>query len=122
MVLDVRGGLVWVDAPPVANPLEALLTQVLNRRVTVEQWMFDAASGKRAMPAPDELRKWAQHLGTPGEPSCPAAALGRLLGATDNYLAASSGTEAYQELNAARAGARAVLRGGTSAPDEGDHQ
>jgi hypothetical protein len=48
--------------------LDALINQILNRRATVEQWMFDAASGKRPMPTPDELRQWALHLGTPGEP------------------------------------------------------
>jgi hypothetical protein len=43
----------------------------LNRRATVEQWMFDAARGKRPMPTPDELRAWAIKLGTPadGEPA-----------------------------------------------------
>lgn len=122
MVLDICGALAWVRAEPAANPLDALVNQILNRRATVEQWMFDAASGKRPMPAPDELRNWALHLGTPGEPSCAAAALGRLLEASDNYLAASSGTEAYQKLNAARADAHAVLRGGASAPDGGDHR
>lgn len=42
----------------------------LNRRATVEQWMFDAARGKRPMPTPEELRSWATKLGTPaaGEP------------------------------------------------------
>lgn len=42
----------------------------LNRRATVEQWMFDAARGKRPMPTPEELRAWAIKLGTPapGEP------------------------------------------------------
>jgi hypothetical protein len=48
--------------------LDALINRILNRRATVEQWMFDAASGKRPMPTPDELRQWALHLGTPGEP------------------------------------------------------
>jgi hypothetical protein len=42
----------------------------LNRRATVEQWMFDAARGKRPMPTAEELRAWAIKLGTPdaGEP------------------------------------------------------
>lgn len=48
--------------------LDALINQILNRRATVEQWMFDAASGKRAMPTADELRQWALKLGTPDEP------------------------------------------------------
>lgn len=39
----------------------------LNRRATIEQLMFDAASGKRPMPTPDELREWALRLGTPDE-------------------------------------------------------
>jgi hypothetical protein len=45
--------------------LDALLTQILNRRVTIEQRMFDAAAGKRAMPTAEELRQWAIELGTP---------------------------------------------------------
>lgn len=39
----------------------------LNRRATVEQWMFDAARGKRPMPTPEELREWAMKLGTRDE-------------------------------------------------------
>lgn len=39
----------------------------LNRRATVEQWMFDAARGKRPMPTPQELREWALKLGTRDE-------------------------------------------------------
>ena len=48
-----------------AGPLDALLTQILNRRVTIEQRMFDAAAGKRPMPDAAELRDWAIELGTP---------------------------------------------------------
>lgn len=48
-----------------AGPLDALLTQILNRRVTIEQRMFDAAAGKRPMPDAAELRAWAIELGTP---------------------------------------------------------
>lgn len=48
-----------------AGPLDALLTQILNRRVTIEQRMFDAAAGKRQMPDAAELRDWAIELGTP---------------------------------------------------------
>lgn len=36
----------------------------LNRRATVEQWMFDAANGKRPLPDASELRQWALKLGT----------------------------------------------------------
>lgn len=55
-----------VEAPSDrAAELDKLLTQILNRRVTIEQRMFDAAAGKRAMPTPDELRQWAAELGTP---------------------------------------------------------
>ena len=39
----------------------------INRRAAVEQLMFDAARGKRAMPTADELRAWALRLGTPDE-------------------------------------------------------
>lgn len=48
----------------------------LNRRATVEQWMFDAANGKRPMPDASELRQWALKLGTPadGEPATPPPA------------------------------------------------
>jgi hypothetical protein len=48
-----------------ASDLDNLLTQIINRRVTIEQRMFDAAAGKRPMPTPDELREWAVYLGTP---------------------------------------------------------
>jgi hypothetical protein len=48
-----------------AADLDRLLTQILNRRVTIEQRMFDAAAGKRAMPTAEELRQWAMELGTP---------------------------------------------------------
>jgi DNA repair exonuclease SbcCD ATPase subunit len=48
-----------------AADLDKLLTQILNRRVTIEQRMFDAASGKRPLPTAEELRKWAIELGTP---------------------------------------------------------
>ena len=43
------------------------LAASLNRRVIVEQLMFDSAKGKRPMPTADELREWALKLGTPGE-------------------------------------------------------
>lgn len=39
----------------------------LNRRATVEQWMFDAARGKRPMPTPEQLREWAMRLGVGGD-------------------------------------------------------
>ncbi len=39
----------------------------LNRRATVENWMFEAAAGKRPMPTPAELREWANKLGVPDE-------------------------------------------------------
>jgi hypothetical protein len=48
-----------------AADLDNLLTRIINRRVTIEQRMFDAAAGKRPMPTPDELREWAVYLGTP---------------------------------------------------------
>lgn len=54
----------------------------LNRRARVEQWMFDAARGKRPMPTAEELRAWALKLGTPepGEPApqWPAGLLDRV--------------------------------------------
>lgn len=58
-----------VDVP--RQPEPAWWAGALNRRAAVEQWMFDAARGKRPMPTPEELRAWAIKLGTPepGEPS-----------------------------------------------------
>jgi hypothetical protein len=53
------------------TPEPAWWSSALNRRATVEQWMFDAARGKRPMPTPEELRAWAIKLGTP-EPGEPA--------------------------------------------------
>ena len=44
----------------------------------VEQLMFDAACGKRAMPTPAELREWALKLGTPDE-----AALANIVGGAE---------------------------------------
>lgn len=46
----------------------------LNRRATVEQWMFDAANGKRPLPDALELRQWALKLGTPGDSDLQGAA------------------------------------------------
>lgn len=45
--------------------LDALLTQILNRRATIEQELLDMASGKKSMPSADELRDLALRLGTP---------------------------------------------------------
>jgi DNA repair exonuclease SbcCD ATPase subunit len=56
-----------------AADLDELLTQILNRRVTIEQRMFDAAAGKRPMPTAEELRQWAIELGTPASGVPPAA-------------------------------------------------
>lgn len=39
----------------------------LNRRVTIEQLMLDASSGKSDMPDAKTLRLWALALGTPRE-------------------------------------------------------
>jgi hypothetical protein len=46
---------------------DAKWTAMLNRRVAVEQLMFDAARGKRPMPTAQELREWALRLGTPAD-------------------------------------------------------
>jgi hypothetical protein len=62
----------WIEASEAPSPTEpAWWAASLNRRATVEQWMFDAARGKRPMPTPQELRAWALKLGTPdhGEPA-----------------------------------------------------
>ena len=40
---------------------------VLRRRVAVEQFLFDCASGKRRPPTPEECRTLALKLGTPSE-------------------------------------------------------
>lgn len=46
--------------------LDALLTQILTRRASVEQELFDMAAGKKPMPDADALRALALRLGTPG--------------------------------------------------------
>ncbi len=60
-------------APQAVNPLDALLTQIINRRVVVEQQLFDMAAGKLPMPDKDKLRELAVYLGTPSsQPTAPA--------------------------------------------------
>lgn len=64
-----RGDPAWHRVGPVQVPAPtepAWWASALNRRATVEQWMFDAARGKRRMPTAEELRSWATKLGTPG--------------------------------------------------------
>lgn len=46
-----------------AMVLDGLLSAQLARDVEVQQWMFDAARGKRPMPTSQELREWALRLG-----------------------------------------------------------
>ena len=41
------------------------VAHMINRRVEVEQQLWDAANGKRPPPTPDECRQWAIRLGTP---------------------------------------------------------
>lgn len=48
-----------------------LQTHMISRRVAVEQAMFDAARGKRAMPDSKELHSWALSLGTIDEKNQP---------------------------------------------------
>jgi hypothetical protein len=59
-VNDARDAGLWREFVP-------KWTRSLSRRAAVEQLMFDAANGKRPMPAADELRQWALKLGTPEE-------------------------------------------------------
>ena len=62
-------------APQAVNQLDALLTQIINRRVVVEQQLFDMAAGKLPMPDKDKLRELAVYLGTPAsQPPTPAPA------------------------------------------------
>ena len=65
---DMRDAALWREQAP-------KWAASLNRRAQVEQLMFDAAAGKRAMPTPTELREWALKLGTPDE-----AGLGKTVG------------------------------------------
>lgn len=58
--VDVRHATLWREQAP-------KWAASLNRRAQIEQLMFDAACGKRAMPTPAELREWALKLGTPDE-------------------------------------------------------
>lgn len=46
------------------TPTDAMWCESFNRRVAVEQLMFDAARGKRPLPTAEELRAWALKLGT----------------------------------------------------------
>lgn len=57
---EMRDAALWREQAP-------KWAAALNRRAQVEQLMFDAASGKRAMPTATELREWALKLGTPDE-------------------------------------------------------
>lgn len=67
--------------PPVSDARDAALWRThaprweasLNRRATVEQWMFDAVSGRRPLPNADELREWALKLGTTDDAQLRAA-------------------------------------------------
>lgn len=62
-------------AQQAVNPLDALLTRIINRRVTVEQQLFDMAAGKLPMPDKDKLRELAMYLGDPAsQPTAPAPA------------------------------------------------
>lgn len=66
---DARDAALWRDN--VTKWAESL-----NRRVTVEQWMFDAASGKRPMPTAEQLREWAMKLGVGGDLKAAVAGAG----------------------------------------------
>jgi hypothetical protein len=60
-----------------AHPeVPAWVAGLLNRRVTVEQVLFDVAAGKRAPLSADECRELALKLGIPEEAPQPAATLG----------------------------------------------
>lgn len=48
-----------------AAQLDAMLTKILNRRVAVEQELFDMAAGKKPMPDAAKLRELAMKLGDP---------------------------------------------------------
>lgn len=48
-----------------ASQLDAMLTKILNRRVAVEQELFDMAAGKKPMPDAAKLRELAMKLGDP---------------------------------------------------------
>ena len=62
-------------APQAVNPLDALLTRIINRRVAVEQQLFDMAAGKLPMPDKDKVRELAVYLGDPAsQPTAPAPA------------------------------------------------
>lgn len=57
---DARDAALWRQFAP-------QWARSLNRRAEVEQELFDASRGKRAMPTADELRAWAVKLGVPVE-------------------------------------------------------
>jgi hypothetical protein len=54
----------WVEQM-LAKPTDAKWVAMFNRRVAIEQLMYDASRGKRPMPDAKELREWALKLGTP---------------------------------------------------------
>lgn len=55
----------YINAHKRARMLDQMLTQVLNRRVSVEQELFDMAAGKKPMPDAAKLRELANKLGKP---------------------------------------------------------
>ncbi|MBI2770345.1 MAG: hypothetical protein HYX47_12035 [Burkholderiales bacterium] len=63
---DARDAALWREQAP-------RWAASLNRRASVEQWMFDAVCGRRPMPTPEELRQWALKLGTPEDADLRAA-------------------------------------------------
>ena len=53
--------------PGAAARFDKLLTQEINRRVPVEQYLLDCANGKRELPDRDKCRELAQKLGVADE-------------------------------------------------------
>lgn len=56
---------------PTRAKLDAMMLRDINRRVTVEQYLFDVVAGKLPPPNVEDLRATAIYLGTP-EQAVPA--------------------------------------------------
>lgn len=71
--LDQRSRGSSTRAATIGDTLPAWVADMLNRRVTVEQVLFDVAAGKRPPLTPDECRELALKLGIPSDTAAPRA-------------------------------------------------
>lgn len=50
----------WIAGP-------TWIGDMINRRVVVEQYLWDASAGRRPLPTKEECKAWAIKLGVPSE-------------------------------------------------------